>query len=86
MVHWIGTIYSPNVDGAGKMHRRYSRVLLGYGLFARQFTAILEAIPEWRQRGEERRQLLELDERLLKDIGVSRAEAMEEARKPFWVV
>jgi len=34
----------------------------------------------WRQR----QQLLELDDRLLADIGLSRREALEEARKPFW--
>lgn len=34
----------------------------------------------WRQR----QRLLELDDRLLADIGVSRREALEEAHKPFW--
>lgn len=31
-----------------------------------------------------RRQLLALDSRALKDIGISRADALAEARKPFW--
>lgn len=30
------------------------------------------------------RRLLELDDRLLDDIGVSREQALAEARKPFW--
>ena len=38
----------------------------------------------WRDRARQRRELMELDGRLLKDIGVSRAEAEFEARKPFW--
>ena len=38
----------------------------------------------WRERANQRRALLRLDERLLRDIGVSRAEAIAEARKPFW--
>ncbi len=84
MAHWIDTILYP--AGVGKAHRRYSRMLPGVGLFAIRLTAILETLLEWWQRCEERRQLLELDERLLKDIGVSRAEATEEARKPFWIL
>ena len=35
-------------------------------------------------RRQQRKQLLRLDERMLKDIGISRADAMNEARKPFW--
>jgi uncharacterized protein YjiS (DUF1127 family) len=35
----------------------------------------------WRQR----QALLELDDRLLRDIGITRAEAIREARKGFWI-
>ncbi len=35
-------------------------------------------------RQRQRRALLDLDERLLNDIGKSRREALVEARKPFW--
>ncbi|GAB4349184.1 MAG: hypothetical protein Kow006_10560 [Gammaproteobacteria bacterium] len=38
----------------------------------------------WQERANQRHRLLELDDRLLKDIGISRAEAEREARKPFW--
>lgn len=38
----------------------------------------------WRQRAEQRRQLALLDDRMLRDIGISRAAAEKEARKPFW--
>ncbi|MDH4871036.1 DUF1127 domain-containing protein [Pseudomonas sp. BN515] len=31
-----------------------------------------------------RRQLLELDDHALRDVGLSRAQALEEALKPFW--
>ena len=34
----------------------------------------------WRQR----QALLDLDEHLLADVGLSRNQALEEARKPFW--
>lgn len=35
-------------------------------------------------RYRSRRALLELDEHLLKDIGISRADAEREARRSFW--
>jgi uncharacterized protein YjiS (DUF1127 family) len=38
----------------------------------------------WRERTRQRRQLLELPPRLLRDIGIDRADALREARKPFW--
>lgn len=38
----------------------------------------------WYRRYRTRRQLLTLDRNQLKDIGVSRAGAQEEAAKPFW--
>jgi len=35
-------------------------------------------------RQRQRKALLELDERMLKDIGISREQAIREAKKPFW--
>jgi uncharacterized protein YjiS (DUF1127 family) len=37
------------------------------------------------RRWRERRILEDLDDRMLRDIGVNRFEATAEARKPFWV-
>lgn len=39
----------------------------------------------WRERRRGRRQLLALDTRMLRDIGLSRVDATAEAGKPFWV-
>jgi uncharacterized protein YjiS (DUF1127 family) len=36
------------------------------------------------ERARQRQALRALDDRLLKDIGVSRADAEREANKPFW--
>jgi uncharacterized protein YjiS (DUF1127 family) len=44
----------------------------------------LDVLCTWQHRHRGRRALRQLDEWLLKDIGVSRAEAEREARKPFW--
>ena len=38
----------------------------------------------WQERAEERYALAELDDRLLRDIGLDRIAAAREARKPFW--
>ena len=39
---------------------------------------------EWRRLAAQRRQLARLDERMLKDIGLTRVDAHQEARKWFW--
>jgi uncharacterized protein YjiS (DUF1127 family) len=48
---------------------------------AQSFVATLRT---WRQRMRERDQLSRLDNRMLSDIGLSRAEAVYLASKPFW--
>ncbi len=40
----------------------------------------------WRQRARARAQLAQLSDRMLADIGISRAEAEFLANKPFWRV
>lgn len=42
------------------------------------------AVQRWLQRYRSRRMLLQLDREQLKDIGITREEALEEVRKPFW--
>jgi uncharacterized protein YjiS (DUF1127 family) len=46
--------------------------------------ALIGMLLQWHERARQRRTLLTLDDRMLKDIGVSRAEAVREANKPFW--
>jgi uncharacterized protein YjiS (DUF1127 family) len=38
----------------------------------------------WQARASQRAALASLDDRMLKDVGLSRAAASEEARRPFW--
>ena len=38
----------------------------------------------WRQRLRDRRALALMDGRSLRDIGLTRCDALHEARKPFW--
>ncbi len=53
-------------------------------VLARDGLTLLELIITWRRRLRQRDDLMMLDERLLKDIGVSRGTAAAEWRKPFW--
>jgi uncharacterized protein YjiS (DUF1127 family) len=48
-------------------------------------TAVISAtLRKWIARPRQRRDLAELEDHLLRDIGVSRGEALREAAKPFW--
>ncbi|MDN5514663.1 DUF1127 domain-containing protein [Ectopseudomonas composti] len=38
----------------------------------------------WRQLARERAQLAQLNDAALKDLGLSRADALQEAERPFW--
>ena len=50
------------------------------GLLARG----MAAIDAWWSRARSRRALLEMSDAMLKDIGLSRADAWREGREPFW--
>jgi uncharacterized protein YjiS (DUF1127 family) len=45
---------------------------------------IVRNVLEWDQRIRQRQALAELDDHLLKDIGISRTAAATEASQPFW--
>ncbi len=44
----------------------------------------LRTLLTWQERDRQRRALAQLDARMLKDVGLSRAEVDLELRKPFW--
>ena len=45
---------------------------------------ISATLHEWLRRRRDRAELATLDERMLRDIGVSRTEVLHELNKPFW--
>tara|TARA_B100000315_G_scaffold215750_1_gene215233 strand:+ start:169 stop:420 length:252 start_codon:yes stop_codon:yes gene_type:complete len=45
---------------------------------------ILDTLEKWQVRAAQRRELLELDDRMLTDIGANRIDAWNEGTKPFW--
>jgi len=61
----------------------------GVGLTIAEALAVLrgklvEAVQEWRRRASSRRDLIQLSDRDLWDLHLTRADAEREASKPFW--
>jgi uncharacterized protein YjiS (DUF1127 family) len=62
-----------------KVRRRAGR------LSARQALSwIFARLRAWRQRSRGRAELARLDERMLRDIGITPGDVWEEINKPFW--
>jgi uncharacterized protein YjiS (DUF1127 family) len=45
---------------------------------------VVDTLFVWHARSSDRGRLLDMDDRMLRDIGVSRAAVRQEAMKPFW--
>jgi uncharacterized protein YjiS (DUF1127 family) len=44
----------------------------------------LTRLAEWQERAEQRTHLAGMDDRMLKDIGITSVDAARESGKPFW--
>jgi uncharacterized protein YjiS (DUF1127 family) len=71
--------YNAN-DKSGSYFVRPSRGKASAGIATRLFDQLMT----WLDHTRQRRHLGELDDRLLRDIGVSRAEVEHEMSRPFW--
>ncbi len=67
-------------DKSGSYFVRPTRTKTDRGLATRLFDQLLA----WHDRARQRRHLGELDDRLLRDIGLSRTEVEHEISRPFW--
>lgn len=45
---------------------------------------LFDVLLTWAERSRQRRHLAQLDDRILSDIGLSRAEVEAEVSRPFW--
>jgi len=61
--------------------RRSSGVMVGPGPALRGLSSLLRL---WCERSRERHQLALLTDRELRDLGLTRIDAQQETRKPFW--
>ena len=50
----------------------------------RTLTRLFDWLLLWQERAAQRRRLGELDDRMLRDIGLDRADITHEITKPFW--
>ena len=50
-----------------------------------RWSQVKRSLAEWRSRARSRNELMGLNDRVLRDIGVSRCAADFEASKPFWM-
>jgi uncharacterized protein YjiS (DUF1127 family) len=57
---------------------------IGHASLGQERSGLFVLIGEWRRRLRERRELADMCERSLRDIGLSRYDALHEASKPFW--
>ena len=67
-------------EKSGSYYVRPSRGKAGVGVV----THLLDRAVGWLDHVRQRRHLGQLDDRLLRDIGLSRAEVENEISRPFW--
>ncbi len=77
------TISQRGPFGASAGPRRPSAASFGKFLIEAAARA-LRTLLIWQERDRQRHALAQLDARMLKDVGLSRAEVALELRKPFW--
>jgi uncharacterized protein YjiS (DUF1127 family) len=70
-IHWHAT--------RGRHRQRHGVLALGDA-----WDHVAAGLGEWRRRSRERAELGALDDRMLKDIGLTRADAEFLSNKPFW--
>ncbi|UEM23737.1 DUF1127 domain-containing protein [Skermanella mucosa] len=51
---------------------------------SRLLVTVFDTLLDWQDRVRQRHRLGEMDDHLLRDIGLSRADLEREAAKPFW--
>jgi uncharacterized protein YjiS (DUF1127 family) len=76
---------SPDWTTVGHRRASHARGHFGpRGRLAYLGGTVVRTVLLWMERSRQRRALAELDDRLLRDIGLTRDEARRECANPFW--
>lgn len=77
----MSTIYGTH----GRETPRFGAVIASlWAAIERRLIAFFESLAAWQDRAAQRHHLSQLDERMLRDIGLSQADVRRELEKPFW--
>lgn len=80
--------FEPNLPATGtvcKITPEQKHQLLNLCLNGkRQWLNWVALLKQWRNVRKQRRELYSLSDHMLKDIGISRLDAIQESSKPFW--
>jgi uncharacterized protein YjiS (DUF1127 family) len=63
----------------------FDLVRSAYQLSGKAIDRAFDRLATWQQRAQERHQLRMLDDHMLHDVGLTRADVEQEASKPFWI-
>lgn len=67
-----------------KLHQSSSGLTLPWNKIRHLYQGFIALIATWQSRAKQRRELMEMEPRILRDLGLSRVEATLESAKPFW--
>jgi uncharacterized protein YjiS (DUF1127 family) len=64
--------------------RQYPRWIAPFRRADRRLVPLVDLVLAWVERSRQRAALQRLDDRMLRDVGLSRAQVERECDKPFW--
>ena len=64
--------------------QRHTRFAPEYRSAASLMAGLVRTVLGWQERASQRHNMIGLDDHVLKDVGLSRADIEGEAAKPFW--
>ena len=59
-------------------------ITAGFVLLAADVARVIDTLKVWQQRETSRKTMAYMDDRLLRNMGISREDAARESEKPFW--
>lgn len=69
---------------SGPVGRLVAPVRTALAVAGTALVAVADVVLGWQRRAMERETLSTMEDRMLRDIGLTHAEAMREMEKPFW--